>query len=100
MRITTYRMAWRLGLAVVSFASVLACLTAWAVEIELRPVLAETNGVVTVEYRSGNTLVGRSSASAPTGVELLLPGAHAAPVEFRAKTRLWRDLAVLRRNAC
>src|SRR5258705_224628 len=58
---------------------------AHAATIELRPVLAETNGVVTIGYRSGNTLVGRSSASAPAGVELLLPGADAAPVKFRAK---------------
>ena len=65
---------------------ILVCFASRAATIELRPVLAETNGVVTVQYRSSNTLVGRSSASAPAGVELLLPDAEPAPVNFRSKT--------------
>ena len=54
--------------------------------IPLRFVLVEKNGVVGVEYRCGDTLVGRSTAAAPAGVELLLPGAEASPVDFRAHT--------------
>ena len=50
----------------------------------LRFVLVEKDGGVGVEYRSGDTLVGRSTAVAPAGVELLLPGASASPVHFRA----------------
>ena len=56
-----------------------------AAEIEIRPSLVGKNGVVGVEYRSGNLLVGRSSDSAPTGVELLLPGTKAVPIQFRMK---------------
>jgi len=54
--------------------------------IELRPAVAETNGVVTVEYRSGNALICRASVAAPAGVELRLPGAAPEPVLFRTKT--------------
>ena len=54
--------------------------------VELRPVLVEKNGVVGVEYRSGSPRVGRLTNAAPAGVELLLPGQKAVPVEFRAKT--------------
>lgn len=39
-----------------------------------------------MEYRSGDALVGRSTDTAPAGVELLLPGARGTPVQFRAKT--------------
>ncbi len=54
--------------------------------IELRPALVEKGGVMGVEYRSGKTLVGQTSDAAPAGVELLLPGASLAPVQFRTKT--------------
>ena len=54
--------------------------------VELRPALVEKDGVVGIEYRSGGTLVGRSTEAAPAGVELLLPGGKAAPVQFRTKT--------------
>ena len=36
--------------------------------------------MIGVEYRSGETLIGRSTSGAPAGVELLLPGTGAAPV--------------------
>jgi hypothetical protein len=55
--------------------------------IELRPALVEKGGVVGVEYRSRDALVGRSTDAAPAGVELLLPGAAAVPVQFRTKTK-------------
>ena len=54
--------------------------------VELHPKLVEKDGSIGVEYRSGGTLVGRSTEAAPAGVELLLPGAEAKPVVFRAKT--------------
>lgn len=60
--------------------------TALAEVIELRHVLTENSGVVGVEYRSGDVLVGRSTETAPAGVELLLPGAPAVPVQFRTKS--------------
>lgn len=53
---------------------------------ELRIALVETNGNIGVEYRSSGALVGRSTVSAPAGVELLLPGASLAPVKFSTKT--------------
>jgi hypothetical protein len=84
MRKTFHRISGRLHFAVLWIALVLACIAGRAGEVELHPVAAEPNGVVTIEYRSGNTLVWRTSA--PAGVELLLPGSKAAPVEFRAKT--------------
>ena len=62
------------------------CATVRAEIVELRPALAEKDGVVRVEYRSGETLVGRSTDAAPAGVELLLPGAGAVPVQFRTRT--------------
>lgn len=54
--------------------------------VELRAVAVERDGVIGIEYRSGDTLVGRSTVAAPAGVELLLPGAKPAPVQFRTKT--------------
>jgi TolB protein len=54
--------------------------------IELRPVVAQTNGVLAVEYHSGGRLVCRTVASAPAGVELRRLGASASPVLFRAHT--------------
>lgn len=53
---------------------------------EIRPVLVDKSGVAHVEYRCGDTLVGRAGESAPAGVELLLPGAKAVPVRFPSKT--------------
>lgn len=61
-------------------------LAARAESAPLRFVLIERDGGVGVEYRSSDTLVGRSTAAAPAGVELLLPGAEASPVDFRAHT--------------
>jgi hypothetical protein len=60
--------------------------TAHAEVVEIHAALVENDGIVGVEYRSGDTLVGRSTAAAPAGVELLLPGANAAPVQFRTRT--------------
>ena len=54
--------------------------------VEIRPELVDKDGVVAIECRSGATLAGRSTESAPAGVDLLLPGAKAAPVQFRTKT--------------
>jgi hypothetical protein len=54
--------------------------------VELRPVLVDAGESIGVEYRSGTTLVGRSTEAAPAGVELLLPGRTAVPVRFREKT--------------
>jgi hypothetical protein len=54
--------------------------------VELRPTLVEKDGSIGVEYHSGGTLVGPSTEAAPAGVQLLLPGAEAKPVVFRAKT--------------
>lgn len=54
--------------------------------VEIRAVLVAKGGGIGVEYRSGDTLVGRSTDAAPAGVELLLPGAKPAPVQFRTKT--------------
>jgi hypothetical protein len=54
--------------------------------VPIRAALVEKGGIVGVEYRSGETLVARSTDAAPAGVELLLPGGKPAPVQFRAKT--------------
>lgn len=60
--------------------------TAAAAEVvPVRAAFVEKDGVVGVEYRSGETLVARSSDAAPAGVELLLPGGKPVPVQFRAK---------------
>ncbi len=59
---------------------------AWAGVVEVRPALVEKGGAMGIEYRSGDTLVARSADAAPAGVELLLPGAKAAPVQFHTKT--------------
>ena len=60
--------------------------------VPIRAALVEKDGVVGVEYRSGETLVARSTDAAPAGVELLLPGGKPSPVRFRSKTE--RDGAV------
>src|SRR5437016_448399 len=62
------------------------CVTAWAEVIELRPTFVDKGRIIGVEFRSGDALVGRSTEAAPAGVELLLPGAPAVPVQFRTKT--------------
>ena len=67
-------------------AIVLACVAGQAADTELRAMATETNGVVQIEYLSGNTRILGVPASAPAGVELLLPGSKAAPVQFRTKT--------------
>lgn len=54
--------------------------------VELRPVVARADGVVTVEYHSGDTPISRISAASPAGVELLLPGTAPEPVLFRTET--------------
>lgn len=54
--------------------------------IELRPRVMEKEGVIGVEYRSGDTLIGRSTDGAPAGVELLMSDAKPIPVQFREKT--------------
>src|ERR1035437_4859837 len=48
-------------------------LAAWAEVVAIRPALIETAGGISVEYRSGSTLIGRSTEAAPVGVEILLP---------------------------
>jgi hypothetical protein len=60
--------------------------------VEVRPVVIDRDGVIGIDYRSGETLVGRSSDVAPAGVELLLPGAASVPVLFRTQTQ--RDGAI------
>lgn len=86
MRITVgHRTGW-LVFVMAWIAIAFRCAVGREVDVEMRPVVGQTNGVVTIEYRSGNTLVWRSSAAAPAGVELVLPGAKAVPVEFCAKT--------------
>src|SRR4051812_29790578 len=68
-------------------ATVLIGLTAQGDTVELRPAVVEKGGVMTVEYWSGATLVGRASDAAPAGVELLTPGAAStAPVQFHTKS--------------
>jgi len=62
-------------------------LAAHAEIIDLRPALVEKDGSISVEYHSGGTLAARSTEAAPAGVQLLLPGAEAKPVTFRAKDR-------------
>lgn len=59
---------------------------AWAGTIEIRPVLVKNDGVIAVEYRCGERLVGRATEAAPAGVELLLPGAKTVAVTFRTAT--------------
>ena len=61
---------------------------AHAETVSIRAALTENNGVFGVEYRSADTLVGRSTEAAPAGVELLFPdgeGVQTAPVRFHAK---------------
>jgi hypothetical protein len=66
----------------------LLSVAAHAQVIELRPALIEKAGVQGVEYRSGDAVVARSTDAAPAGVELLLPGATAVPVQFRTKAMI------------
>jgi hypothetical protein len=52
----------------------------------IRPVVVERGGAIGIEYRSGETLVARSSDAAPAGVEILLSGMKPTAVQFRTKT--------------
>lgn len=57
-----------------------------ATAIELRPVVMDRDGVMTVEYRWGETPISQISAAAPAGVELRRPEVGSEPVLFRTKT--------------
>ena len=76
----------RLGQFLALLALAFGTLKVAAEVVGLRPVLVEKAGIVGVEYRCGDELVGRSTEAAPAGVELLLPGAAPMPVLFRTKT--------------
>ena len=65
----------------------LLSLAAQGAAVDLHPVVTETNGLIAVDYQSGNTRVWRSTTSAPAGVELRLPGAASVPVLFRTQTK-------------
>jgi hypothetical protein len=67
-------------------ALLFAPLAARAETIEVRPEVVEKEGIQRIEYHSGETLIARSSDTAPAGVELKLPGAEWTPVRFRSKT--------------
>ena len=54
--------------------------------IGLYPAIVQENGVLGVEYRSGGTLVARSTDAAPTGVAAETARRGVGPVQFRAKT--------------
>lgn len=58
---------------------------AYAQVVPIRAVLVEKSGEVGVEYRSGDTLIGRSTEATPAGVELLLPNTKVVPVQFPTK---------------
>ncbi len=58
-----------------------------AAGVEVHAVLGETNGVVTVGYRSGDVEMARSTSAAPAGVVLRRPGVSAVPVEFRTQSK-------------
>lgn len=62
--------------------------TAQAEVAEIRPVAVDKNGVVGIEYRSGDAVVGQATDAAPAGVEMLLPGGKVEPVLFRSKAEL------------
>lgn len=81
----TLALGWRLVNALPLICIAMVLCPAQAQVIELRPAAVEQGGVVGVEYRSGETLIARSTDAAPAGVELLLPGAKAVPVQFRTK---------------
>jgi hypothetical protein len=49
----------------------------------LRAEVTRTDGGHAIEYRYGTERIGRSTAAAPAGVELRLPGADPLPVSFR-----------------
>jgi hypothetical protein len=57
--------------------------------VEIRPVVVregdQVKGGVGIEYRSGDTLVGRSTPAAPAGVAIKLPGGEWQPVSFHAQ---------------
>jgi hypothetical protein len=57
--------------------------------VEIRPVVVregdQVKGGVGIEYRSGDTLVGRSTPAAPAGVAIKLPGGEWQPVSFHTQ---------------
>ena len=83
-----------LGFIAASFGVFLISPKAWAREVPLLPIAGESNGNVTIEYRSGDALIFNSSPSVPVGVELRRPGLALAPVLFSTK-RLTGDVIEL-----
>jgi len=83
-----------LGFIAASFGVFLISPKAWAREVPLLPIAGESNGYVTIEYRSGDALIFNSSPSVPVGVELRRPGLALAPVLFSTK-RLTGDVIEL-----
>ena len=57
--------------------------------VEIRPVVVRegdpAKGGVGIEYRSGDTLVARSTPAAPAGIAIKLPGGEWQPVTFRTQ---------------
>ena len=76
--------ALHLQMAAVSL--LLATTSARAEVVEIRPTVIHQGdraaGVAGIEYRSGDTLVARSTAEAPAGVALKVPGGEWKPVTF------------------
>jgi hypothetical protein len=64
--------------------------------VEIRPVVVRAGDpaseAVGIEYRSGDTLVARSTPAAPAGVALKLPGGEWQPVSFRTQSEQGRAI--------
>jgi hypothetical protein len=66
--------------------------------VEIRPAVVRAGGSagggVGIEYRSGDVLVARSTAEAPAGVALKVPGGEWRPVTFRAVAEQGRAIVL------
>lgn len=66
--------------------------------VEIRPAVVRegdaATGSIGIEYRSGDTLVARSTAAAPAGVTIKLPGGQWQPVRFHAQSEQGRGIVL------
>jgi hypothetical protein len=66
--------------------------------VEIRPAVVRegdaATGSVGIEYRSGDVLVARSTAEAPAGVAIKLPGGQWQPVRFHARAEHGKEIVL------
>lgn len=76
------RNSMRSPFAALLILSLLLACPVCAAPFEVRAVITDAQGRAQIEYRSSSNVLARSSADAPAGVQIMLPGGSFQPVQF------------------